>query len=113
VGLFLNGQEFTYRDRQGRPIVDDSFLLLFNAHHEDVTFTLPSRRYGERWTLELSTAEPERPAGDWSADARQEVHTRCRSVTVLRRDTPDHRSPEGSHDDQASNPEIAPGEAVD
>jgi glycogen operon protein len=113
VGLFLNGQEFTYRDRQGRPIVDDSFLLLFNAHHEDVTFSLPSRRYGERWTLELSTAEPHRPAGDWSAGARQEVHCRCRSVTVLRRETADHRSPPGSHDDQKSNPEVAPGEAVD
>ena len=32
--------------REGEPIEDDSFLLLFNAHHEDVTFTLPARRFG-------------------------------------------------------------------
>ena len=31
----------------GEPIVDDSFLLLFNAHHEDCTFTLPRRRFGD------------------------------------------------------------------
>ena len=27
---------------RGEPIVDDSFLLLFNAHHEDVDFLLPA-----------------------------------------------------------------------
>jgi hypothetical protein len=32
---------------------------------------------------------------------------------VLRRDTIDHRSPEGSHDDQRSNPEHAPGDTID
>ena len=32
---------------RGEQITDDSFLLLFNAGHEDVTFTLPGRPYGE------------------------------------------------------------------
>ena len=49
--------------RRGERIEDDSFLLLFNAHHEDVEFRLPSARYGASWGLELSTAEPERRAG--------------------------------------------------
>ena len=31
----------------GEKVEDDSFLLLFNAHHEDVTFTLPTRRFGD------------------------------------------------------------------
>ncbi len=39
-------------------IIDDSFLLLFNAHHEDVEFTLPSGAIGACWALELSTADP-------------------------------------------------------
>jgi glycogen operon protein len=34
---------------------DDSFLLLFNAHHEDVVFRLPARRFGTRWEVELAT----------------------------------------------------------
>ena len=57
--MFLNGEEIADRTPQGEQIVDDSFLLLFNAHHEDVTFTLPTRRFGAEWTLELCTADPD------------------------------------------------------
>ena len=64
--MFLNGQAHRSFDAQGEPIADDSFLLLLNAHHEDIVFTLPPRRFGPRWTVELSTADPrapERPDG--------------------------------------------------
>ena len=62
------------RDAHGEPIVDDSFLLLFNAHHEDVTFTLPTRRFGASWRIELDTAEPDGRAGRAAArDARGAV----------------------------------------
>jgi isoamylase len=84
LGLFLNGREFPDRDARGREIVDDSFLLLFNAHHEDVEFALPAGRYGRRWTLELASAQPDQEAGAWSAGARESVATVARSVTVLR-----------------------------
>jgi isoamylase len=80
VGLFLNGREFPDRDPRGRDVVDDSFLLLFNAHHEPVSFQLPAARYGRRWALELSTAEED----DWTVGARESVATIARSVTVLR-----------------------------
>ena len=49
--------------RAARTIEDDSFLLLFNAHHEDRAFTLPRRRFGAQWALELSTADPTVEAG--------------------------------------------------
>ena len=58
VGLFLNGDALLDRDAQGRRIVDDSFLLLVNAHHEDVPFVLPARRFGRRWDLELDDGRP-------------------------------------------------------
>ena len=48
LGVFLNGQEIADRTPRGEPIEDDSFLVLFNAHHEDMTFTLPARRFGAR-----------------------------------------------------------------
>jgi glycogen operon protein len=88
VGLFLNGQEFPYLDAEGQRIVDDSFLLLVNAHHEDVTFTLPGRRWGLSWAVDLSTDEPELEAGARTVRARQPVVARSRSVTVLRREEP-------------------------
>ncbi len=64
LGVFLNGQAMGSFDAQGEPIADDSFLLLLNAHHEDIAFTLPPRRFGPRWTVELSTADPRAPAVD-------------------------------------------------
>ncbi|MDX6676334.1 MAG: isoamylase, partial [Solirubrobacteraceae bacterium] len=85
VGLFLNGREFPYRSARGEQIVDDSFLLLINAHHEDVTFTLPARRWGGSWALELGTADPTAAAGSIAYDARGRIETLARSVTVLKR----------------------------
>ena len=39
-------------------IGDDSFLLLFNASEHDLDFTIPVRRYGQRWSKVLDTALP-------------------------------------------------------
>jgi glycogen operon protein len=88
LGLFLNGREFPYPDRHGQRITDDSFLLLFNGHHEDVTFTLPARRWGQEWELELCTGEPEADVGAFSRCARETLEVQARSVTVLRRVDP-------------------------
>jgi isoamylase len=85
VGLFLNGRELPNRGPRGEEIADDSFLLLFNAAADDETFRLPARRFGARWELELSTAEPEREAGTLQLVARGELVAPSRSVTVLRR----------------------------
>ncbi len=68
VGLFLNGKEIPARMRWGEQVG-----MLFNAGAEAVTFRLPPRRFGIRWKLELSTAEPELPEGDRSYAARSEV----------------------------------------
>jgi hypothetical protein len=48
-------------------------------------FTLPRRRFGARWTLELSTAEPEAEAGSVSYGAASPVPTVSRSIVILRR----------------------------
>ena len=73
VGVFLNGAEIADRTPEGRPIDDDSFLVLFNGHYEDVRFTLPARRFGTSWTHELCTARPELPSGSERHAAREEL----------------------------------------
>ena len=61
LGMFLNGEEIVTPDEHGQRIVDDSFVLLFNAGHEDAEFTLPPQRFGAQWTCELRTdGEPRR-----------------------------------------------------
>jgi isoamylase len=87
LGVFLNGQEIADLTPEGEPIADDSFLLLFDAHFEDVTFTLPARRFGGVWDLVLSTAEPGLAEGDRRWSSRAEVIVSSRSLVLLRRAT--------------------------
>ncbi|MCB7138094.1 glycogen debranching protein GlgX [Cellulosimicrobium marinum] len=55
VMVFLNGDAIPETDRRGEPIVDDSFLLLLNAHHDVLEFTVPAAQYGESWSVVLDT----------------------------------------------------------
>lgn len=56
LGLQMSGLLEGEYDAQGRPEVDDDFLLLFNAHDEGVTFTLPSVPEEVRWEVFMDTA---------------------------------------------------------
>ncbi|SHN09772.1 glycogen debranching protein GlgX [Actinacidiphila paucisporea] len=56
VALFLNGDAITEPDPRGGRIVDDSFLVLLNSHHETVEFVLPDRVYGDAWQVAVDTA---------------------------------------------------------
>jgi glycogen operon protein len=82
LGVFLNGKEIRSRTAEGREIEDDSFLLLFNAYGETITFTLPTRRFGTRWQVELATGEG---APEGAVSARSEVQVQGRSIVLLRR----------------------------
>ncbi len=84
IGIFLNGEEIPDPDQRGNRVVDDSFLLLFNAHWEPIDFVIPKGGWGERWRLELDTAhDPPEPGKEWAAGESVEVE--ARSVKVLRR----------------------------
>ncbi len=86
VGVFLNGQSIAPSDQFGRRVSGDSFLLLFNAGHEDVRWKMPPRSWGGSWAIELDTAAPEgRPR---SAAAGRTILRPARSVAVLRRKEP-------------------------
>jgi glycogen operon protein len=85
LGVFLNGSEITERGPAGEEILDDSFLVLFNAWRDSVTFRLPPVRLGRRWTHELSTAEPELAPNGREYRARDEVVLPPRSILLLRR----------------------------
>ncbi|GAA4954190.1 glycogen debranching protein GlgX [Streptomonospora halophila] len=59
LGVFLNGDAIGEPDPRGRPVRDDSFLLLLNSGSEAVDFTLPGQEYGIAWETALDTAEPD------------------------------------------------------
>ena len=82
LGVFLNGEEISERTPDGRDVVDDSFLLLFNAYGESITFTLPTRRFGARWQVEIATGAG---APEGVVPARAQVRLEGRSLVLFRR----------------------------
>jgi glycogen operon protein len=84
ITVFVNGEAITEPDMRGEPVLDDSFLLLFNADHDDVKFRLPPAAYGEAWTYEIDTDEVDVTDREPLA-AEAEVMMRAHAMLVLRR----------------------------
>jgi isoamylase len=59
IGLALNGRTLDDVNGVGEPIRDESFLILFNPHHEPIQFYMPKRE-GSAWELLVDSAVPER-----------------------------------------------------
>jgi glycogen operon protein len=58
LGVYLNGEGLHWAGPRGEKIIDDSFYILFNAHSDNLQYTLPSDRYGSTWKKVLDTADP-------------------------------------------------------
>jgi isoamylase len=87
VGVFLNGEAIDDPDPRGERIVDDSYYVLFNAHHESLRFVLPKENWGKEWTVVLDTAATQAQQEQGSHKAGKEVNVDARSLKVLRRVT--------------------------
>ncbi|WP_067831867.1 glycogen debranching protein GlgX [Actinomadura kijaniata] len=85
LAVFLNGDAITEPDPRGRPVRDDSFLLLVNAGDAAIEFALPSPEYGERWEFALDTADPYTLGQRPRVKALDQVELPDRSLVVLRR----------------------------
>jgi glycogen operon protein len=57
LAVELSGEAIDEADERGRRIEDDTLLLLLNAHHRPVSFTLPDHRSGIVWEQVLDTRE--------------------------------------------------------
>jgi glycogen operon protein len=75
VGLLLNGHAGAPLDADGSPEEDGVLLIVLNAHHDVVSFVLPTLPCGRGWRLMLDTR-----VGDGEGDGR--MHLPGRPVTV-------------------------------
>jgi isoamylase len=57
IAVFLNGDAIPEPDARGERVVDDSFLMCFNAHDHEVDFVIPSDDYATEWTAVLDTTD--------------------------------------------------------
>jgi glycogen operon protein len=79
--MMLNGDTLGVVDELGSPIIDKSFLLLLNAYHEPVDFTLPPSPQGRPWKCLLKTSDLEKPF--CSGLARKRIKLEGRSLILL------------------------------
>ncbi|MBA3948629.1 MAG: glycogen debranching protein GlgX [Acidobacteria bacterium] len=87
LAVFLNGQAIPTPNSRGERVVDDTFFVLFNAHHEPMPFTIPSGAFGQSWRRILDTdslAPINEDAGD-IFPVGAEVQVAERSLVVLKR----------------------------
>ncbi|MEW4620917.1 glycogen debranching protein GlgX [Corynebacterium amycolatum] len=82
--VWLNGDAITEPDRRGHRIEDDSFLLCFNAHHEDIMFQIPGTEYAHSWEVIIDTTEiTGRPTRERIVEPEGELRVPARSTIVL------------------------------
>ncbi|MFE2025775.1 glycogen debranching protein GlgX [Streptomyces hygroscopicus] len=86
LAVFLNGSAISEPGARGERITDDSFLLLFNAHHEPLDFVVPID-HGKQWQVIVDTAVPEgvEPGSGAKVAAGDRLTLVDRSLMVLQR----------------------------
>ena len=82
LGVRLAGDAIAETDEQGQRIVGNTLLLLMNAHHEAIPFTLPTDPAGRSWERLVDTARPDAVSEPLSGG--QPYALQGRSVALLR-----------------------------
>ncbi len=83
IGVFLNGRGISGRDARGQRIVDDSFLLMFNADDKPVEFTIPPADYAPHWTVAINTADDDAGSVTAAAHAGEDTTIAPESTFVV------------------------------
>jgi len=92
LGVRLDGRALDELDERGDPIVDDTLLLLLNAHADTVPMTLPQPLPGTVWEVVIDTAEPDLEPGVRRLEASEPYQLRGRSIALLREVEPGDRA---------------------
>ncbi|MES2532530.1 MAG: glycogen debranching protein GlgX, partial [Pseudomonadota bacterium] len=87
VGMFMSGLGIADVGPRSEPRVDDDLFLLFNAHHEDIDFQLPTDAVGlgDAWQLQIDTATAAVPDPASPTFAGPVCRLHCRSLMLLSR----------------------------
>ena len=87
LGIFLNGKGLRHVGPKGEQIIDDNFFLIFNAHHDQLTFKLPPLKFGRKWSKVLDTALNYLEETGEVFGAGKTLQVEGRSVVLLREPT--------------------------
>ena len=84
VAVFLNGEAIPAPNERGERVIDDSFLLCFNAHDHIQDFVVPQGNYANEWEAALDTADPTGTTA-LTVSAGEKVSLAPHSLLVLRK----------------------------
>jgi isoamylase len=84
LGVYLDGSDDPDTAPDGRPLLDDDFLVLVNAWWEALEFTIPAARTGQTWHTDIDSFDPARAEAAAQRQAGDQVTVGPRSVVVLR-----------------------------
>ena len=93
VGFFT--APVSARATLGRPVVDRHFAVLFNAHHDDIEFTLPACIGSRQWLQMVDTADPHAAENPPTFAAHARYPLRGRSLALLTQVRSDRPSENG------------------
>ncbi len=83
LGVYMAGTVIERLDKRGKPVRDNNFLVLFNAHHEEIPFLLPEFHAGGAWQEVLDTANEKHPFEQKHFDAGAQYPLQGRSMVLL------------------------------
>ena len=83
LGVYLAGDGLAETDDFGRPVLDSNFLVLFNAHHDDIAFQPPRFAAGSRWLVVMDTSYQDGLARDGVFDPAHPYALKGRSLALL------------------------------
>lgn len=85
IAVFLSGDQIPTPGPRGERIIDESFLMFFNAHYETITFALPEGFQKYEWAMVIDTKEPRFLQSEHFFTGEQTVPVAGRSLVMLRR----------------------------
>ncbi|HEV7714102.1 MAG TPA: hypothetical protein VGO53_00795, partial [Steroidobacteraceae bacterium] len=83
LGVYMAGTVIERVDKRGKPVRDNNFLTLFNAHHEKIDFLLPEFHAGGAWQVVLDTANAKHPFEQKPYEAGAMYPLEGRSMALL------------------------------
>lgn len=84
LGIYMNGYGLRMVGERGEKITDNSFYIIFNAHHDYLPFKLPGIKYGSRWIKVIDTDENYIGERGQTYGPEEEMEVEGRSIIVLK-----------------------------
>jgi isoamylase len=83
LGVFLSGSAVDEIDEHGQHVTDENFLLLMNASHEEVLFSLQVIESNVLWDVLIDTSQQAGHSGDMPYESGTNYRLQPRSLVVL------------------------------